>query len=391
MNHVINEEGLRPIKVWADQVDDLSMSQLRSMATLPFIAPQGIAVMPDVHAGKGSTIGSVIPTQDVLIPAAVGVDLGCGMCAAQLSISASDLPESLAPVRAAIEKLVPVGFAQHAHEIVGEVCVPALNTLPPGPLSVIDKHLSKMLRQMGTLGGGNHFIELCLDENDRVWVMLHSGSRGIGNLLASKYIDLAKEEMARWHIDLPDKDLAYLPKGSAHYGDYVAAVHWAQEYAKANRDAMMSLVFSALTNHLRPFAVVDAVVNCHHNYVEMENHFGRNLWVTRKGAIRARQGDMGIIPGSMGQRSYIVVGLGEQNSYCSCSHGAGRLLSRNQARARFTVEDLVEQTKGVECRKDEGVLDEAPGSYKDIDRVMAQQTDLVKVVHTLKQVLCVKG
>lgn len=246
--------------------------------------------------------------------------------------------------------------------------------------------------QLGTLGSGNHFIELCLDENDDVWIMLHSGSRGIGNMIGSYFIEKAKKRMEQYFITLPDGDLAYLPEDTDDFNDYVEAVGWAQNYALENRRVMMEAVIAALRRHIpKEFTITQEAINCHHNYVEKENHFGRNMWVTRKGAIRARVGDLGIIPGSMGQRSYIVRGKGNVESYCSCSHGAGRSMSRAEARRRFTVADLKEQTAGVECNKTDAVLDEIPAAYKDIDLVMENQKDLIEIVHTLKQVLNVKG
>jgi tRNA-splicing ligase RtcB len=375
----------------------------KNLARLPFIAANGVALMPDVHAGYGSTVGSVIVTDKVVIPSSVGVDIGCGMNAIRLSLKASDLPESLKDIRNQIERDVPTGAGgAHNEKVLGNGNSPQehyrlaggfahVNQLA-GKIGKVDKLLAKAMCQLGTLGSGNHFIELCLDENQDVWIMLHSGSRGIGNMIGSYYIDKAKEEMSRWHIGLPDKDLAYLPEGSPLFDDYMAAVGWAQGYALKNRAVMMDLVLNALRLRIdKPFEVTQEAINCHHNYVERENHFGRNLWVTRKGAIRAREGDLGIIPGSMGQRSYIVRGKGNPESYNSCSHGAGRKMSRTQARRQFTVADLEAQTRGVECRKDDGVLDEIPGAYKSIDAVMANQTDLVEVVHTLKQVICVKG
>jgi tRNA-splicing ligase RtcB len=395
------EEGARPIKIWTDQIEDEALTQLKNLARLPFIHANGVAAMPDVHAGKGSTIGSVIATEKAIIPAAVGVDIGCGMNAVRLSLKASDLPENLKPIRDQIERDVPLGAGgEHSKDI---------DRFPPGfnhnvygsrwaeGLAEFRKTTSARLmkkasNQLGTLGSGNHFIELCVDENQDVWIMLHSGSRGIGNMIGSYFIEKAKREMERYFIHLSDSDLAYLPEGSAHFDDYMEAVGWAQNYALENRRIMMDAVIAALRRHIPiEFTITQEAINCHHNYVERENHFGRNMWITRKGAIRAREGDLGIIPGSMGQRSYIVRGKGNLESYCSCSHGAGRNMSRAEARRRFTVDDLKEQTMGVECNKTDAVLDEIPAAYKNIDEVMANQTDLIEVVHTLKQVLCVKG
>jgi tRNA-splicing ligase RtcB len=390
---VIQEEGARPIKIWTDDVEDSALQQLKNIARLPFIASNGVACMPDVHAGIGATVGTVIATDRAIVPAAVGVDIGCGMNAARLSLKASDLPDSLLEIRHQIESDVPLGTGgAHADQ-----------SLPDLPEALAGRYLSliqktpgiankNMAKQLGSLGSGNHFIELCIDESQDVWIMLHSGSRGTGNLIGRYFIEKAKKRMEQYFIHLPDGDLAYFPEDTDDFKDYVEAVNWAQDYALENRRVMMSAVIAALRLHIPiEFSITHEAVNCHHNYVERENHFGRNLWVTRKGAIRARVGDLGIIPGSMGQRSYIVRGKGNLESYCSCSHGAGRRMSRAASRRTFTVEDLKHQTAGVECRKDDAVLDEIPGSYKDIDQVMENQRDLVEVVHVLKQVLCVKG
>ena len=386
-----------PVKIWTDEVDERSKEQLTHIASLPFIHHH-VAAMPDVHLGIGATIGSVIATHQAIIPAAVGVDIGCGMVAARLSLTANDLDEkALQRVFSQISHDVPVGGAQHqdSHALV-EVVRPfeprlkALTDKHPQLLKVFSK-ASKWVNQMGTLGGGNHFIEVCLDEADRVWVMLHSGSRGVGNAIATYFIQLARKDMERWMIQLPHRDLAYFSEGSEHFADYVAAVHWAQDYAMANRQAMLDLVLRGLARHLPPFSVEAEAVNCHHNYVAAEHHFGADVWVTRKGAIRAREGDLGIVPGSMGARSYIVRGKGNPESFCSSAHGAGRRMSRTEAEKLFTELDLVQQTQGIVCRKDKGVIDEIPGAYKDIDVVMAHQNDLTEVLHTLKQLVCVKG
>lgn len=390
-------DGARPVKVWTDDLEASARAQLVNLSKLPFIH-RHVAAMPDVHAGIGATIGSVIATHRAIIPAAVGVDIGCGMAAARTSLTANDLDErALKRVFDQISRDVPVGRAQHGDDrALVEAARPfdapltALTQRHP-PLLKAFGRFSHWVNQMGTLGGGNHFIEVCLDETDQVWVMLHSGSRGIGNAIGHYFIELARRDMERWFIQLPDRDLAYFPEGSDHFDDYVAAVSWAQGYARENRDQMMALVRVALARHLPPFQVTREVVNCHHNYVEREHHFGEDVWVTRKGAIRARDGDLGIIPGSMGARSYIVRGRGQPESFCSCAHGAGRRMSRTAAERHFTEADLAAQTAGVICRKDKGVLDEIPGAYKDIDQVMANQTDLVEVRHTLKQVVCVKG
>ncbi len=386
-----------PVKIWTDDVDERSKQQLSNIASLPFIHHH-VAAMPDVHLGIGATIGSVIATHKAIIPAAVGVDIGCGMVACRLSITGNELDEkSLKKVFDQITRDVPVGRAQHKdNDVLIHAALPfearldAMTEKHPQLLKACGK-FSKWMNQMGTLGGGNHFIEVCLDESNQVWVMLHSGSRGIGNALASYFIELARQDMERWMIHLPDKDLAYFPEGSEHFVDYVAAVTWAQEYAMQNRESMIDLVLAALGRHLPEFDVTSEVVNCHHNYVAVEHHFGANVWVTRKGAIRAREGDLGIIPGSMGARSYIVKGKGNPDSFTSCAHGAGRRMSRTAAEKQFSEADLAKQTEGVICRKDKGVVDEIPGAYKDIDTVMANQADLVDIMHRLKQVVCVKG
>ncbi len=386
-----------PVKIWTNDVDERSQAQLANIASLPFVHHH-VAAMPDVHLGIGATIGSVIATHKAIIPAAVGVDIGCGMVAARLSLTANDLDEkNLKQVFDQISRDVPVGRGQHPND---RVLVDAVQPFEPRLKALTDRHpqllkafgkFSKWTNQMGTLGGGNHFIEVCLDETDQVWVMLHSGSRGIGNAMADYFIQLARQDMERWMIQLPDRDLAYFPEGAEHFDDYVEAVQWAQDYAMQNRQSMLDLVLAALIRRLPPFTVTTEVVNCHHNYVAKENHYGANVWVTRKGAIRAREGDWGIVPGSMGTRSYIVRGKGNPESFCSSAHGAGRRMSRTAAEKQFTEADLVKQTTGVICRKDRGVVDEIPGAYKDIDVVMANQSDLTDIVHTLKQVVCVKG
>ena len=386
-----------PVRIWTDDVDDNSRQQLANIASLPFIHHH-VAAMPDVHLGIGATIGSVIATHKAIVPAAVGVDIGCGMVACRLSIGANALGEkALKKVFEQISRDVPVGRAQHEDD---RALILAARPFEPRLKVMTEKHpqllkafgkFSKWVNQMGTLGGGNHFIEVCLDESGQVWVMLHSGSRGIGNALAGYFIELARCDMERQQIHLPDRDLGYFKEGSAHFDDYVEAVHWAQEYAFANRECMMDLVLAALRRHLPAFSVTSEVVNCHHNYVAREHHYGADVWVTRKGAIRARAGDLGIIPGSMGARSYIVRGKGNPESFDSSAHGAGRRMSRNAATRAFTEADLCRQTEGVVCRKDKGVIDEIPGAYKDIDTVMDNQRDLTEVLHTLKQVVCVKG
>jgi tRNA-splicing ligase RtcB len=390
-------EGRVPVKVYTGEVEPAARAQLANLSRLP-IVHHHVAAMPDVHLGIGATVGSVIPTVQAIIPAAVGVDIGCGMIASRLSLSARDLDETrLRKVFAQISRDVPVGFAQHDdHDVRTDAVRRFSRRLDP----IMKKHpgIAKRLgrnarwtHQLGTLGGGNHFIEVCLDEEARVWVMLHSGSRGIGNAIGGYFIELARKDAEKDNVRLPDRDLAYFREGARHFDDYVAAVGWAQDYAHANRAEMMELVLDAMRRHLPSFAASAEAVNCHHNYVEREFHYGAEVWLTRKGAIRARAGELGIIPGSMGARSYIVRGRGAAESFHSCAHGAGRRMSRKAAQKRFTLEDLQSQTEGVICRKDKGVLDEIPGAYKDIDEVMANQSDLVEVVHTLKQVLCVKG
>jgi tRNA-splicing ligase RtcB len=400
---VMNVAGGAPVKMWTRgvPVEDEAREQLRRTARMPFIF-RHLAVMPDVHLGKGSTVGSVIPTKKAVIPAAVGVDIGCGMMAATTTLTAADLPDNLGKVRSAIERAVPHGrspgkrdrgaWGESPPDEVDE----AWTTLAPGFARLIERHpvLERTNNRMhlGTLGGGNHFIELCLDESGAVWVMLHSGSRGVGNAIGTLFIELAKEDMRAWMVNLPDQDLAYLSEGTRHFDEYVEAVDWAQEFARRNREVMMRAVIRALRNVIhKPFDAHVEAVNCHHNYVARERHFGEDVFVTRKGAVRAREGELGIIPGSMGARSFIVRGLGNEESFQSCSHGAGRKMSRTEARKRFTLAEHRAATADVECRKDEKVIDETPAAYKDIDAVMAAQSDLVEVVHTLRQVVCVKG
>ncbi len=386
-----------PVKIWTNDVEERSKEQLKNIASLPFIHHH-IAAMPDVHVGLGATIGSVIATNNAIIPAAVGVDLGCGMVAARLSLTTNELDENnLKKVFNQINRDVPVGRSQHSDE---RILINAVQPFVSGLQTITDKHpallkifkkFNTWMNQMGTLGGGNHFIEVCFDETQNIWIMLHSGSRGIGNGLADYFIQLARKDMERWMIQLPDRDLAYLTEGSEYFDDYVAAVHWAQEYAMQNRQSMMDLVLGALARHLQSFTVTTEVVNCHHNYIAKEHHFGADVWVTRKGAIRARKGDLGIIPGSMGAKSYIVRGLGNEESFHSSAHGAGRKMSRSAAEKQFSQTDLIEQTEGVMCRKDKGVIDEIPGAYKNIDQVMANQSDLTEILHSLKQIICIKG
>lgn len=398
-------EGGAPIKSWTRgvPVDDKARLQLAKAAKMPFIFKH-VAAMPDVHVGIGATVGSVIPTKGAVIPAAVGVDIGCGMMAARTSLVASDLPDNLAGIRSAFEAAVPHGRTS------GRGRTRDKGSWGEPPQAVVDAWMNLAARfdaivakypklknantvvHLGTLGTGNHFLELCLDQDQRVWVMLHSGSRGVGNAIGRFFIELAKKDMRTWHINLPDEDLAYFPEGTEHFDDYVEAVGWAQDFAALNRQVMMSHALDALRSEItKPFAAECEAVNCHHNYVTRENHFGENVLVTRKGAVRAAKGSLGIIPGSMGAKSFIVRGLGNPDSFDSCSHGAGRVMSRTEAKKLVTLDEHIADTAGVECRKDVGVIDETPRAYKPIEAVMSAQSDLVEIVHTLKQVVCVKG
>lgn len=387
------------IKTWTEGVpfDDNSRKQVEQTASLPFIHSH-IAVMPDVHFGLGATVGTVIPTRGAVVPAAVGVDIGCGMMAQKTTLTAEDLPDSLTDLRHDIERGVPVGFAGHksepksperAQRVWHDMFVADYDNFIAPEVGLVGK--KNPLLQLGTLGGGNHFIEVCLDESDNVWVMLHSGSRGVGNKIGQHFIERAKKEAGHYLALLPNKDLAFLTEDTPTFDAYTRAVSWAQDYALANRTVMMDAVLRSLSHRVKPFNIEEQAVSCHHNYIAREHHFGANVWVTRKGAVRARKGDLGIIPGSMGARSYIVEGLGNEDSFHTCSHGAGRTMSRKEAKRRFTVADHEKATDGIECRKDAGVIDETPGAYKDIDAVMEAQKDLVKIKHRLRQVLCVKG
>lgn len=394
-----------PVKMWTQgvPVEEEARQQLANAARLPVVFKH-IAAMPDVHLGIGATVGSVIPTLKAIIPAAVGVDIGCGMMAAKTTLRAEDLPDNLGKLRAAIERAVPHGSApRHKGRDVGswgdrppETVDRAWATLAEEFDALCELHPrlkhTNNRKHLGTLGSGNHFIEICLDETGFVWLMLHSGSRGVGNAIGTHFIELAKKDAERHQRNLPDQDLAYFEEGAQYFGDYVRGVSWAQKFAMKNREVMMAHLIATVRSVIaKPFEVYVEAVNCHHNYVQQERHFGQEVFVTRKGAVSARRGEMGIIPGSMGARSYIVRGLGNPESFESCSHGAGRVMSRTQAKKRFTVADQVKATAGVECRKDANVIDEIPMAYKDIDAVMAAQSDLVEVVHTLKQVVCVKG
>lgn len=402
--------GLVDVKMWTKHVpvESGAIDQLRMISQLPFVFKH-VAAMPDVHVGTGSTVGTVMATKAAVIPAAVGVDIGCGMIACRTSLKAEDLPDDLRKLRKEIELMVPVGFDEHSiqrlnqtgHQDTRTVLnnqwkqlnkkLDELTTKHPALEKMAGKSEDKGYRQLGSLGGGNHFIELCLDENQDVWIMLHSGSRGMGNIIGRYFIEIAQKDMARQQINLPHKDLAYLQEGSQHYDDYVEAVEWAQEYAKRNRDVMLNLVITAMARHLPKFTITKEAVNCHHNYVSHETHFGEEVIITRKGAVSAQFGQLGIIPGSMGAKSFIVRGLGNSESFCSCSHGAGRVMSRTAAKKQISLEQHIADTAGIECRKDEGMIDESPKAYKNIDDVMKSQEDLIEIVHTLRQVLCVKG
>ena len=404
MYELIETHGA-PIKAWIRGVpcEEAAKRQLRNIATLPFVY-KWVAAMPDVHHGRGSTVGCVIATKGAIVPAAVGVDIGCGMMAVQTDLHRDNLPSGLGNVRAAIERAVPHGRTNDGGRgDVGAWADPPARVqrrweqLLPGYERLVRAHQGVRHRspecQLGTLGTGNHFIEVCLDEAENVWFMLHSGSRGVGNRMGSYFIEAARKDMQKFFINLPDKDLAYFSEGTEHFDDYVEAVEWAQDFARWNRHLMMEQIVAAVrdSGEVRPFVAELKAINCHHNYVARERHYGQNILVTRKGAVRAHEGDMGIIPGSMGARSYIVRGKGNVESFMSCSHGAGRAMSRAEAKRRFSVEDHKRMTEGVECRKDADVIDETPAAYKPIEAVMAAQSDLVEIVHTLRQVVCVKG
>jgi|TARA_Y100000310_G_scaffold109018_1_gene107389 tRNA-splicing ligase RtcB len=398
-----------PLKLWNNGVEfePEAMRQLYNLAKMPFIY-KWVSVMPDAHLGRGACIGSVIPTKGAIIPAAVGVDLGCGMVAVKTDLTANDLPDNLKQLRLAIEKAVPHGRTHNGGnrdkgawgdipKRVGNLWVSSLDSRF-NDICDKNKHIRKSnhLKHLGTLGGGNHFVEVCLDQNDDVWVMLHSGSRGVGNRIGQEFIKRAKKDMKKHFVNVPHVDLSYLVEGTDHFDDYVEAVEWAQDFARINRQIMMENTLKAMKDSLNMMLFKnnrkpEIAVNCHHNYVTRENHYGENVWVTRKGAVNAAAGRMGIIPGSMGAKSYIVEGKGLPESFNSCSHGAGRCMSRTRAKDTFTLDDHIAATEGVECRKDEDVIDETPMAYKDIEKVMAAQKDLVDVKFTLKQIVCVKG
>lgn len=405
----LNVEGGVPVKMWTNGVpiEESAQRQLENTAKLPVVFSH-VAVMPDVHYGIGATIGSVVPTLKAIIPAAVGVDIGCGMMACKTTLVAADLPDNLGPLRTEIEKAVPHGSAPKQFRRHGSNREVGAWTNPPVTADTAWAQLVEEFdaicqdyprlkntnnhRHMGTLGGGNHFVEVCLDEAGSVWIMLHSGSRGVGGAIGNLFIELAKKDAELHQRNLPDQDLAYLEEGAQYFGDYVRGVGWAQKFARLNREVMMQATIGALRTVIsKPFETHLEAVNCHHNYVQKENHFGQDVYVTRKGAVSAKAGELGIIPGSMGAKSFIVRGKGNPESFNSCSHGAGRTMSRTKAKKMFTVEDQVRATEGVECRKDADVIDEIPMAYKDIDAVMAAQSDLVEVVYTLKQIVCVKG
>ncbi len=403
--NTIEQQGQVPIKAWTKGVpfEDAAIAQLNNIAQMSLVHSH-IAVMPDVHMGKGATIGSVIPSVDAVIPAAVGVDIGCGMVATKTTLTASQLPDNLAAIRHAFEAAVPHGRTGRGRGARDRGAWHNIPDVVAGEWQKLEKRFEKIcakhpaiknsnhVNHLGTMGTGNHFLELCLDENNAVWIMLHSGSRGVGNRIGTYLIELAKKEMERHQINLPDMDLAYLKEGSEYFDDYVEAVEWAQDFAAKNREIMMFNAIKALKKQIPiAFETAELAVNCHHNYISREHHFGKDCFVTRKGAVRAQKGEMGIIPGSMGARSFIVRGLGNPDSFNSCSHGAGRVMSRTKAKMVFNIQDQIAATQGVECRKDAAVIDEIPHAYKDIEKVMAAQQDLVEVVHTLKQIVCVKG
>lgn len=407
MNYEVMNAGKVPVKSWTLGVafEEEARKQLANISKMPFIH-KWVAAMPDVHLGKGATIGSVIPTKGAVIPAAVGVDIGCGMMAVKTDLTATDLPDNLFGIRSAIEAAVPHGRTVGRrgrgrdkgswNNLPDDIALKWNTQLADGFNLLTEKHsvLAKTnnAKHLGTLGTGNHFIELCLDEHNQVWIMLHSGSRGVGNRIGMHFIELAKKDMRKWMINLPDSDLAYFPEGTDHFNDYVAAVEWAQQYARINRECMMQRTLHAVADVLgRPVIGRLEAVNCHHNYVNREHHYGEDVLLTRKGAVSAQKGQMGIIPGSMGAKSFIVRGLGNEESFCSCSHGAGRVMSRTKAKKEVSVAEHIKATEGVECRKDAAVVDETPAAYKDIESVMAAQSDLVEIVYTLKQVVCVKG
>lgn len=384
-----------PAKLWVKDLEEDAVRQIRNVANMPFINSH-VAVMPDAHYGKGATVGTVIATTGAIIPAAVGVDIGCGMSALRLGFKIDKIggDEKTRELRHSLERSIPVGF--NSNSVIDERAAKAYSELLKLPRTFTNDQYCGADKQLGTLGGGNHFIEICRDKDDNAWLMLHSGSRNIGKTLAEVHINKAKGLMKSYFIDLPDADLSYLVQGTKEFNEYLADLLWCQAFAKASRREMVLRALKDIAHHVwgtyvDPDAFVTMWIDCHHNYTNMEHHFGRNVWVTRKGAVSAKKGEYGIIPGSMGTRSFIVRGLGNADSFNSCSHGAGRRMSRSQARKQFTEKDMAEQTAGVECRKDADVIDEIPGSYKDIQDVMDNQADLVEPIYELKQILCVKG
>ena len=383
------DTGANPVYLWTDvnSVEYEALNQLRNISNLPWIYKH-VAVMPDVHFGKGATVGSVIAMKDALSPSAVGVDIGCGMAAVRTSLKAEDLPEDLSAIRLAIESKIPVGFSANEKAKKSVLGIDSLFNSFTDLHEGVQDRFDNAARQMGTLGGGNHFIELCIDLDGDVWMMLHSGSRNIGKELAERHIKIAKT--LDHNAKIPDPDLAVFLNGTSEMKAYRHDLTWAQKYAFMNRQTMLASYRDILRDYF-PGITFGAEVNCHHNYVNEENHYGEDVLVTRKGAISAREGELGIIPGSMGAKSFIVSGKGNPESFHSASHGAGRRMSRGQAKREFSVEDLIEQTAGVECRKDQGIVDEIPAAYKNIEEVMAYQSDLVSIVAELRQVLCVKG
>jgi len=407
-NYEFIETSSKPIKAWVNgvQFEEEARKQVINTASLPFIFKH-ISIMPDVHSGKGSTVGSVVPTKGAIIPACVGVDLGCGMMCVKTTLKAKNLPDNLFGIRAAIEKKVPHGRTNNggkgdrgAWTNPPNSVLTAWHKIREGYEQIIQKYPkietknnNSTISQLCSLGTGNHFLSINIDELSNVWFMLHSGSRGVGNRIGTYFINIAKEEMKKYHIHLIDQDLSYLSEGTEYFNDYCLAVEWAQNYAKINRELMMQRMLEAVRelHYIPPFQHDVTAIQCHHNYISKENHFGEDILVTRKGAVRADKDMLGIIPGSMGQKNYIVRGLGNPDSFNSCSHGAGRVMSRTQAKKQFTLEDHIKVTEGVECRKDVDVIDETPMAYKDLDMVMEAQKDLVEIVYTLKEILTVKG
>jgi len=387
------ESKLLTAKVWATNLEDSARQQILNVLRLPFIFSH-VAIMPDAHFGMGATIGSVIATKGAIIPSAIGVDIGCGMCAVRLPFKIDKFGDNLSAIRSSIERSVPVGFNQHEHIKNKDIFI-NLSSVPTFLINE-EKIYKKSFHQMGTLGGGNHFIEVCQDTENNAWVMLHSGSRNVGKTLADYHINKAKSIMKDYFIEVPHPDLSYFVEKTPEFQEYIHDLHWSQLYAKQNRNEMMRVILKDISHHvygedIGEEKMTEFRVDCHHNYAQMENHFGQNVWVTRKGAVSAREGEFGIIPGSMGAKSFIVKGLGNPNSFYSCSHGAGRKMSRTMARKIFNETDLSNQTLGIECRKDSGVVDEIPSAYKDIDEVMNNQSDLAEKVYELKQLICIKG